>query len=201
MLTGEQLVEQNTEGVNVGSGGDRTTGDLLGRRVGEGERALAFAGEDRCHDRRRTVFEQLGDSEVEQLHPTIVADEDVRRLDVAVDDQVGVGVRHRRQHLQEQLDSRLEVEPVLVAIGIDGLPLDVFEHQVGLAVDRDSGVDEVGDVGMGEPGEKAAFALESLLGRASEKRHVEELYRRAPLEAAITPPRHPDRAHAAPADR
>ena len=52
------------------------------------------------------IDQQGGDAEVEQLHPAGAVDEDVRRLQVAVHDQVGVGVGDGIGHLQDEPEAR-----------------------------------------------------------------------------------------------
>jgi hypothetical protein len=83
-----------------------------------------------------------------------------------VDDQVRVRVRDRVQDLAEQRQPLRGSEPVLVAVAIDAGPVDELEHQIGRAnvpgIDPDPGVDEAGDVGMGEPRERAALPPEPL---------------------------------------
>ena len=88
-----------------------------------------------------------------------------------MDDQVGVGVRDRRQHVEEQADARLDAEPLVVAVAIDVLAVDVLEHQVGLPGARHAGVDQPGDVRVRQPGEDRALAAEprlALPARASD---------------------------------
>ena len=104
--------------------------------------------------------EQLGDAEVEQLDLAVVGHEHVRRLQVAVDDQVGVGVRDGRLHVQEQADALLDAEALVVAEAIDVLAVDVLEHQVRLTGARHPGVDQPGDVRVRQPGEDRPLALE-----------------------------------------
>src|SRR6202158_1537905 len=163
MLPGEQQIKQNAQGVDVGGGADWTAGDLLRGGVCERQRSFAFARE-----RHRVVFQQLGNSKVEQLDLTIAGDEHVGRLDVAVDNQVGMRVRHRRRHIDKQPEARVDVQHALIAIHIDVLSLDVFENQIRLAVGKYAGVDQVRDVRVRQPGEEAAFSLESLLAGATD---------------------------------
>ena len=65
-----------------------------------------------------------------------------------MDDQVGVRVGDGIEHVEEQAEPRLDAERALVAVAVDGLAVDVLEHEIGLAGLRDAGVDEVGDVRM-----------------------------------------------------
>ena len=198
VVAGEQLEEQHAERVDVGRGGDLAAGDLLGRGVlrRQGDAALA-----RQHRHRFVVAEQLGDAEIEQLHLAVAVHEDVRRLQVAVDDQVGVGVRDRRLDVQEEADACLDAEPLVVAVAIDVLAVDVLEHEVGLTGPRDAGVDQPRDVGVRQLGEDRAFAAEPGLPFPPEQRRVQQLDRGAALEAAVAALGEPDAAHPALVDR
>ncbi len=113
------------------------------------------------------ALEQLGDAEIEQLHLAVRGHQDVRGLEVAVHDQVGVRVGDRRQHVEEQPHARLDAQAPRVAVAVDALAVDVLEHQVRLAVRRDAGVDQLRDVRVAQPGEDAALAPEALLAVAA----------------------------------
>jgi hypothetical protein len=78
---------------------------LLWRGVGGGERSFALAGENR---RSGFFLEQFGDPEIEQLDLALSGDEHVGRLDVSVDNQVGVRVRNGCEHVEKKADSRLQ---------------------------------------------------------------------------------------------
>ena len=92
--SGEELVEEDAQLVDVGGCRHRLARDLLGTRVLGCEHSL---------ERRRLVGavavrgEQLGDAEVEKLRRAVSSDEDVARLDVAVHDQPLVRVTERRR--------------------------------------------------------------------------------------------------------
>jgi hypothetical protein len=86
MLAGPGLVERERQRVDVGLGARTPSLGALGREVGEG-------AEDRSVSGKGRLVDQPGDAEVHQLHlPGALGDEDVLRLDVAVNDAVGVGV-------------------------------------------------------------------------------------------------------------
>ena len=184
MMAGQQLVQENAERVDVGRGGNGAAGDLLRRCVLWRHRRSRLVRQDGQRG-LGVVLNQLGDAEVEQLDLSCRRHEDVRRLQVAVHDQVGVGVRDRRLDVEKEADARLDAEPLLVAEAIDVTAGDVFEHQVRLAGARDAGVDQPGDVRMGEAREEGAFALEALLAAAADQRGVQQLQRRLTLEAAV----------------
>ena len=79
---------QHAKRVHVSGGGDRVAGHLFGRSEIRGERAHALRGERGTIGSTRV--EKLGDAEVEQLYRAIGRHEDVRRLDVAMHDQIRV---------------------------------------------------------------------------------------------------------------
>lgn len=89
-----QHAHQQAELVHIAGGGDRPALLLLGRGPGRGHRlglgVLAF------------VVEQAGDAEVEQLGTACVVHQDVRRLDVAMHDQLPMRVIHRIARLGQQ---------------------------------------------------------------------------------------------------
>ena len=151
MLAAQQHVEKHTQRVDVRGGGDLSVGKLLRCRVLRGERRTRFARERaRRGDARiaqlRVSVEQFGNPEIEQLDLASDADEHIRRFDVSVHDQVCVGVGDGLQHVEEETDARLDFEPQLVAMAIDGLPVDMLEDQVWLSAGRDARVNEASDV-------------------------------------------------------
>ena len=50
-----------------------------------------------------------------------------------MDDQIRMGVRHCRQHIQKQANACIDFELVLVTILIDGIALDIFQDQICLS--------------------------------------------------------------------
>jgi hypothetical protein len=143
---------------------------------------------------------QLGDAEVEQLDLAVDADQHVHRLDVAVDDQVGVRVRDRREHVEKEPQPVVDPQRALVAILVDGDAVDVLEDQVGLSRGGHARVDQVRDVRVRDAREDVPLAAEALLGGAPEPRDVEQLDGGAPFEAAVAALRQPHAAGPALAD-
>src|SRR5262249_9747362 len=97
--------------------------------------------------------------------------------------------------------SRLEVQPALIAIGVDLLPVHMLEDEVRLTGSRDARVDKVGDVGMRQACEEAALAFESPLTGASEKGDIEKFHGGASFDVAAAAPGQPDGTHSTLADR
>ncbi len=105
--------------------------------------------------------EQLGDAEVEQLGFAVGGDEDVAGLEVAMDDEVGVGVLYCGAHLAEDFEAASDGDPFFVAVFIERLAVDVLHDEVGLALWRFGDLIQPCDVGMVECGEQLAFELET----------------------------------------
>ncbi len=142
------------------------------------------------------VLQQLRDAEVEQLDLSVAVDQDVGRLDVAMDNQVHMREGDGAHDLQEQLDSRGSVERSVIAVPIDRHAVDVFEYQERLPVRGHAGVEQLSDARMCQAAEDAAFSHEALLATAPDQGDVEELDGCAPLESAVGALGHPHRAHA-----
>ena len=110
--------------------------------------------------------EQLGNPEVEQLDGrfpvgAVGGDEDVTRLEVAVEDEVLVRVVDGLADGAEEAEALLDGEPALVAVSRDGAALDVLHREVGQPLLGHAAVEEAGDVRMAEGGEDLALLLEA----------------------------------------
>lgn len=83
---GEEFEEHSAERIDVGGGGDGLAGDLFGTGV--------IGREERMHGRRHAVIDadQLGDAEVEEFGSPVGIDEDIGRFEIAVNDEVAMGV-------------------------------------------------------------------------------------------------------------
>src|ERR1700675_3361451 len=103
-LTGQQLVKNDSKGINVGTDTDTIATNLLGRRVGRRHHSQPSHG---LVDLQVQALQLFGNAEIEQADRTIVLDEDVGRLQVTVDDCVTVRVLHRLAHRTKQLKTLL----------------------------------------------------------------------------------------------
>ena len=131
----------------------------------------------------------------------IVVDEDVRGLDVAVDDQVLVRVIDRLQHLEEQAQSLEDAPAARVAELGDGLPVDVLQHDERLTDRGDAGVVEPRNVRMFEQAQHVAFAFEALDVVACAERPQRHLQGDGATRSAIAVLGQPDRGHASAAQQ
>ena len=94
--TGQCLVEHATEGVHVGGGADLLAAPLLGRHVLD-------RSDDGGLAQNTGLAKRLGQPEIREVG-AVALQEDVVRLDVAVDDPGCVRCIQGAGHLAEQLD-------------------------------------------------------------------------------------------------
>ncbi len=184
-------IEQHAEGIHVRGGGDRVTLDLFGRGVVRGQRAPGFSRE-RGPLVLAIALEQLGDAEVEQLDLALGGDQDVRRLEIAMDDQVGVRMGHRVEHLEDQPKPVVAGELGRLGVFVDSLAVDVLEDQIRLPRGSHAGIEEPGNGGMGQPRQCRPLAPEPLLARLAHQRQAHELHRRLSLVSSVSPATEPD---------
>ena len=146
---------------------------------------------------------ELGDPEVRDLDPLTLVQDQVRRLDVAVDDALAVRVVHRGGDLADEADDLLgrEADPPLQDGG-DRLALHELHGQIGdarLLADVEEGDDVGVGQGAGDPGLVVEALDEGLVLRAL-ARDVEpdRLDGQGPLDERVEGL--VDRAHRAVAD-
>ncbi len=140
-------------------------------------------------------LQKLGDSKVEKLRLAIRSHQYVRRLQVTMHNEIGMCLFHGVQCIEEQPDTRSDIQPVLVAVAINVVALNVLKNKKGLPAWRHSCINQFRDVGMSQATQNAAFAFEPLLADLSHQRDVENLHRYAPLKSSVVSFRQPDGAH------
>jgi hypothetical protein len=84
---------------------------------------------------------------------------------------------------------------------IDAYALDVLQNEKGLPGRGYSGIEQQGDVRVGQARQKRALAPESLLTGRIEQRQVDELEGNRSFESPVAAAGKPDHAHAAHTDR
>ena len=135
--------------------------DLFRRGVIRRQRTPAQTGElSLCS--RLFGLDKFCNPKVEQLDLTLCGDQDVGRLQIPVNDEMGVCVRNCVTHLQEKAQSRGNIEALFVTPLIDGLALDVFEDEIQDAHRCRPGIEETSDVRMRKLAEDLAFTNETL---------------------------------------
>ena len=122
--TGEELVEHDSHRVEIGARIHRAAERLLRRHVGGGPGEEPLPGHARS--RRRNRQAEIGD-----LHPRPlggVEEQQVFRLEVAMDQPVGVGMGEGVEHLTHEVQGPVHVVGHVVA---EVRPLDQFHDHVG----------------------------------------------------------------------
>ena len=151
MLSGQQHIEKHTQCVDVRPG--RPTAPPVtcsGAAYSGVSAAAAVAGQSRRFSGAGFLFEKLRDAEIEELHLPVGRHEDVGRLDVPMHDQIGVGVRDRFEDVEEDTETVLDRQVVALAVEVDRLALDPFEHEVRLSRRRHARVHKMRDVGVAQ---------------------------------------------------
>ena len=195
-MTGEQAGEQEAQLIDVRGGGDRLSADLLGGGAGGGQ-GQARGG----FGRRGPGLEELRDAEVQELDLALGSHQEVRRLEIAMHDEIAMCRLDGARDLDDQADPLLDAELRAIAVEIDRDAFDVLEHEVGQATAIDSAIEQVRDVGMVEPGEDPALLFEAANGLGGARGARQHFERGALLEAAVGPGDEIDQPHAAAADR
>jgi hypothetical protein len=156
LLVGEQLVTDDADGEDVGAGVDGMAQQLFRRHVPR-------RADDRRHAGRQTV-DDLGDAEIEDLEPPRAVDQQIARLDVAMDHVHLVRRGSPGAHLLEPADLLGDGHrsPALDDFG-QRVALEVLHDDVRLGGDLAEVVDR-DDVGVVEGGGGTRFAREALRG-------------------------------------
>ena len=156
---GDQVVEHGAERVDVGAAVDGAAVELLGRHVGERADAvdLRHVGAEVQHAAEVADLD-VGDDPVGQHR------EQVRRLDVAVDQSLAIDVAERHRALEADLDDQLEREQLVgAAVRAQRAAGDVLHDQV-----RRDGVghrvEDLDDVRVLQPADERRLGGEEALG-------------------------------------
>jgi hypothetical protein len=140
------LVEDARQRVDVRAAVDLLALDLLRRDVGDRPDERLLAGQAAG---TRGV---LGEAEVAQIRRAVAVDQDVRGLDVTMDEATGVRLVERLAYLGHEAHSRLGLKR---AVALEQLaqvgPLDVAHRQVHPAVGL-AEIEDSDDVGMAQAG-------------------------------------------------
>ena len=137
----------------------RPPGDLFGARVAESQRAQARGLLRQCLVGSRV--EHFRDAEIEQLHDAGRCHQNVRGLQIAMDNQMLMRVLNGRAHSAQQRHAVGECHVPLIAVDVDRLSVDVFDDGVGKAFVGGPAVEQPGNVRMIEARDDLAFLIES----------------------------------------
>jgi hypothetical protein len=132
-----------------------------------------------------TVVQQFCNSEIQQLWNSRRRYQDIRRLEIPMNDEVLVGVVHRGANRLKQFQSGIDVQPMRIAESIDGDAVDVLHDDVGASVRQGPAVQEMSDVRMIELGQNLAFQLEPRVHPDRQRSPMHDFDRHLLLELRI----------------
>jgi hypothetical protein len=92
---------------------------------------------------------------------TLQAHQNIGGLDVTVNNALLVGVLHGLAYLQEQGETRLNGEPVMIAVLRNGSAPDMLHDKIRSALFCGAGVKHARDIGMIQEGQGLLLALEA----------------------------------------
>ena len=165
--SGEKLVGDDAEGVDVGAGVDfgGVAGGLFGGHVVEGsEEGTDFGSGGGGVEVGVGGF---GEAEVEDFGLAGVGDEDVGGFQIAVDDALGVGVVDGVGDEGDEGEAFAKGEVFRLGVGVEREAVDELHGEVGLETEGrvlSSGVEDGGDIGMLEKSEDFGFEVEAFEG-------------------------------------
>ena len=117
---GEQLVQHHAERIDVGVNAEPPGADLLRRRVGRRHQPHARCASDRSAPRGSRAASRCRSRAASRV-PS-VGDENVRRLEIAMDDRVPMRVLHRLAHVAEQRSRSAIVDACVSQYVVSGMP-------------------------------------------------------------------------------
>ena len=112
-------------------------------------------------------------------------------------DQLGMGIRDRGQHLQEDAQARAHVETLVRAVPVDRAAFDVFEREIGLALGRHARVVQPRNVRVRQSGEDVALPCQAFRERRPWPGAARQLQGDSAADQAVRTLGLPHGAHAA----
>ena len=185
---GGQLVKQQTELVDVAANRNGRAANLFGACVGQRQRAAAGLG-----PLVRQGAEQCCDAEIKQPGPACGVDKDVRRFDIAMNDEPLMRVLQRRTYLKKQRE--LLIDRALCCNVDDIVAFDVFHREPGTAVREQTAIQQPGDTRMLQRREYLSFAKKACLELIVRAMRPQNLDGRLLHIVGLVAHREPDLAH------
>src|SRR5262245_27846851 len=155
MTTGEQYVQQHAEGVHVRRRRYWFAANLFGARIQRSQQVIT-AGGPALHRRIIAVL-KLGDAEIQQGNTALGRHENVRRLEVAVNDEMAVGVLHGSTDTTEEIQPLIDRKLALGTVAIDRDAVDVLHGEPRQTIGRRAAIEQLRDAWMIERRENLPF--------------------------------------------
>ena len=179
-LAAEQFIEKDAERIDIAASidVDATHLGLLGTHVGRCADQHAARSKDGLVGQAATGG--LGDAEVDDLGLRFTfghADQDVGRLEVAVDDTLLMGVLYGLADLGEEIDAGAQTQAMDIAVVGDGHAVDVFHGEPRAPRLADAGIEDLGDTRVLHQGKCLPLDLEARQDLATVHAWLEQLER------------------------
>ena len=199
LVTRQEFVEHHAQGVDVARRSDGLAAELLGTGVGQRHPLLSGPHGD-ARLRHQCRVEELGDPEVEQFGHAIRRDEDIAGFEIAVHDQVLVGIVDGGADGPKERQPRGDGQRMAGAVDIEREPLDVVHDQVGEAVCSRAPVQEFGNVRVIKAGEDLPLGAKAPQEVAGWQAWRDELDGHLLVVVVVGPHGEVDHAHASGAE-
>ena len=170
LLPGGHLIEHHAERKQIGPRVKFLAARLLRRHVNRGSRNDAHRGQRILHRGffagcEALVPQQFSQAKIEDFGLSARSKEDVGRLDIAMNDALGVRSRQRVRNLNTHIEQLVDVHGFAPDTLPQALPLQLFHDDERMAVMILDFVDGA-DAGVIQQGRGASLALEALHGFA-----------------------------------
>ena len=171
LLAGGHLIEHHAKGKKIGSRIEFLAARLFRRHVNRGAGDYTYCGERVFHRSfvagpQPVVAQQLGQPEIQDFRLAARSEEDVGRLDIAMDDPLGVGSGERVGHMNGDIEEFVDIHGLAPDALLQALALQLFHDDEGMAVVVFDFVDGA-DAGMVQQRGGAGLALKALHGLVS----------------------------------
>ena len=148
-------------------------------------RETVLSGARRARARLPFSHQHRRDIKIEQLRLPLVGHQNVRRLDVAMDDEVLVRVG-QRAHAFDERHALAQAQAARAAPVVDALAVDQLHHEIREPVGRGAGIEQSRDAGVIEVRQHLALEAEAL-GERRAARCRQNLDRGAPIVNCASP--------------
>ncbi len=128
------------------------------------------------------------------------SDQNVRRFDVAMDDELPVSELHRCADIAEQRDAFFDAQLALRGVAQQRFAVDIFHREIRTSIVGDAAVEQARDVRMFETRENLALAQEARLHRVGIHAALDDFQRGALFELSVGAFGEQHDAHAAAAE-
>ena len=108
-----------------------------------------------------------------------------------------VGMGHGGEHFVKQREACIDVQALQVAVAVDALAFDQFNHQIRLPTECHACIQQMRNVRVRQARQDVTLALETLRPGATQERQVQQFDGHRPFKAPVFPACTPHAARSA----